>query len=106
MSIKMLLIILGAGLATYFTRFPLMIISGQREMPQKLARFMKFIAPAVLTGLIAPTIFVRQGKVDISFNNAYLIASIITILAVYVSNNMLVAIMTGILSVGIIMYIL
>lgn len=105
MSIKMILIILGAGLATYCTRFPLMIISSKREIPSQLTKFMGFIAPAVLTSLIAPAIFIKQGDIDISMSNQYIVAALITSLAAYISKNMLVSVITGICAVGILMVI-
>ena len=106
MSIRMIFIILGASIVTYCTRFPLMVISGKREIPPKLTKFMSFIAPAILTSLIVPTIFTSQGNIDISFNNKYLIASVITALVAYFSKNMLVAMITGITTVGILIYVL
>ncbi len=100
----MLFIILGAGVATYFTRFPLMILSGKREISPRLAKFMSFIAPAVLTSLIVPTIFINQGSIDISFNNKYIIASFIAALSAYLTKNMLVSVIVGMGTVGILMY--
>jgi branched-subunit amino acid transport protein len=83
-----------------------MVISGKREIPPKLTKFMSFIAPAILTSLIVPTIFISKGNIDISFNNKYLIAAVITTLAAYFSKNILVAMITGITTVGILMYVL
>ncbi|WP_069998076.1 AzlD domain-containing protein [Cellulosilyticum sp. I15G10I2] len=105
MSIKLIVIILGAGLATYFTRFPLLVISGNREIPPRVTKFMSYIAPAVLTSLIVPAIFIKQGHIDISFNNNYIVASVITALSAYCSKNMLLSVITGICTVGILMYI-
>ncbi len=106
MRISILLIILGAGLATYLTRFPLMVISGNREISPKLAKLMSFIAPAVLTSLIAPAIFLREGRIDLSLSNSYIIASVITAIIAYFSKNMLVTVISGIASVAVLMYIL
>lgn len=106
MSINMIIILLGAGLMTYCTRFPLMILSGTKEISPKLTKFMSFIAPAVLTSLIVPAIFVNEGKVDFSLDNKYMIAAVITVIAAYFSKNMLVSVITGVCSVGILMYIL
>lgn len=103
MSIKMMFIILGAGLVTYCTRFPLMVLTSKGELSPKLTKFMSFIAPAILTSLIVPAIFIRQGRVDISFNNHYIIATVITTLSVYFSKNMLIGVIIGISTVGILM---
>jgi len=105
-TIRMIFIILGASIVTYCTRFPLMVISGKWKIPSKLTKFMSFIAPAILTSLIVPTIFIGKGNIDISFDNKYLIASVITALAAYFSKNMLVAMITGITTVGILIYVL
>ena len=106
MSYNMLLIIIGAGVATYCTRFPLMLLSNKNEISPELTKLMSFIAPAVLTSLIVPVIFIRNGGIDISFSNTYIIAAIITAIAAYISKNMLVSVITGISAVGILMYLL
>lgn len=95
MNNEILIAIAGAALVTYCTRFPLMILSGKREIPPRLARFMRFIAPAVLTALIVPSIFVKDGAVAFSHTNPYLWAAAITTLAAWLSKNMLVSVITG-----------
>jgi branched-subunit amino acid transport protein len=99
-----IMVIIGAGIATYFTRFPLMVLSGKREIPGWLVKFMSFIAPSVLTALIVPVIFIKQGSLDISLSNEYVIAAAITGIAAYLSKNMLVSVITGICTVGLLMY--
>lgn len=104
MSAKMIGIILGAGLATYFTRFPMMLLSNNKEISPKLSQFMSFIAPAVLTALIVPAIFLKEGKFAVSLNNPYIIASGITVLVAYVTKKMLITVLTGICTVAMLMY--
>lgn len=106
MSENIILIVIGAGLATYFTRFPLMVLSGNKHLPEWLRKYMNYIAPAVLTALIAPSIFYRQGKLDLSLNNDYLIAAVITGLAAYFTKNMLAAVVTGLCAVGVLTYLI
>jgi branched-subunit amino acid transport protein len=96
----------GAALATYFTRFPLMLLSGKWNVPLKLDRFLSFIAPAVLTALIAPAVVIRQGRLDISLSNKYIVAAIVTVIVSYFSKNMLASVITGVCTVGMLMYIL
>jgi len=105
MSREMLLVILGAGLATYCTRFPLLLIADKRRMPQGLAKFMSFIAPAVLTALIVPAIFIRQGNIYISLNNDYLLSAIVTVLAAYSSRNMFITVVTGLCAVALFVFV-
>lgn len=91
-------VILGAAAATYFTRFPLLVLSGR--VPEWLKRLMSFIAPAVLTALIVPNIFINEGKPGISLSNIYLIAAAVTALIVYYTKNMLLSVVSGVLIVG------
>lgn len=106
MDSKVLIIVAGAAAATYITRFPLMLISGKKEIPKWLERFMSFIAPAVLTSLIVPAIFIKQGKLDFSLSNVYIIASVITGLVAYFARNMLVTVIAGVCTVGLLVYLL
>jgi branched-subunit amino acid transport protein len=92
--------ILGAGIATYLTRFPLLILAKKKDIPKGLLKYMGYIAPAILTALITPAIFIKQGKLDLSFSNTYIFAAIITSLVAYFTKNMLISVITGVCSVG------
>ncbi len=103
MNTEIILLIFGAAIATYLTRFPLMIFSGRGDISKKTVKFMSFIAPAVLTSLIVPIIFIREGSVNLSLGNLYIPAALITVLAAYYSRNMLISVITGISTVGLLM---
>jgi branched-subunit amino acid transport protein len=98
------LIIFGAALATYSTRFPLLLYSGPKHIPTWLEKCLSFIAPAILTALIIPTIFIQQGKVNVTPTNHYLIGSGISIIIAYIFKNPLVTVIVGVLTVGILVY--
>lgn len=100
MKNDILIFIIGAGIATYLTRFPLLVLSRKKEIPEGLLKYMEYIAPSILTALIVPAIFIQNGKLNWSFSNIYIIAAIITSLVAYFSKNMLVSVITGICSVG------
>lgn len=106
MSSNALVIILGAGLATYFTRFPLMLLSGRKGIPGWLEEYMSYIAPAVLTSLIVPAIFIKQGKLDLSLTNEYIIAAAATAFVAYITKNMLVTVIAGVCTVGLFVYLI
>jgi len=102
---EIVLIIAGAALATYATRFPLMLLAGKKDLPKKLVRFMGYIAPAVLTALIVPLIFIDQGELHFSLANRTIIASIITVLTAYFSKSMLASVVAGMGAVILITYL-
>ncbi|MGB1263034.1 MAG: AzlD domain-containing protein, partial [Cognaticolwellia sp.] len=47
----------------------------------KMAKFLSFSAPAVLTAIWVPIIFVQNGQLNSSINNPYLIAATFAVLA-------------------------
>lgn len=106
MKIDIALIVIGAGLVTYSTRFPLMILSGKIKIPVWLEKYLSYIAPAVLTALIVPVIFIKQGKLDFSLTNEYIAAAVLTAIVAYFSKNMLVSVICGILTVAVLSYLM
>lgn len=101
MNSQIMLLIAGGALVTYLTRFPLMLLAGKKKIPEKLAKWMSYIAPAVMTALIVPPIFIRQENLDFSMANDYFIAAVITAFSAYFVKNMLMVIMIGLASAGI-----
>ncbi len=99
------LIIIGAALATYCTRFPLLLYSGPKHIPAGLAKYLSFIAPTVLTALIVPMVFIRQGTIDFKITNDYFLAAIVSGLTAYFFKNTFLAVITGILTVGLFVYL-
>lgn len=101
MNHEMILLIAGGAAATYLTRFPLMLLAGRRKVPEKLAKWMNYIAPAVMTSLIVPAVFIKHGRLDFTLANDYMIAAVITAISAYFIRNMLMTILVGLVSVGI-----
>lgn len=58
-----LLIFAGMALVTYFTRFTMIAILA-REIPEPVARWLRFVPLAVLAALIAPATFLPTGKLE------------------------------------------
>jgi branched-subunit amino acid transport protein len=106
MNSDMIMIIAGSALVTYCTRFPLLIFSTNKNIPAWLSKYLSFIAPAVLTALIVPVVFIKQGKLAFSIANEYIIASIITVIIAYFFKNMLAAVIVGMLTVAFLVYII
>jgi branched-subunit amino acid transport protein len=52
-----------------------------------MAHFLNFSAPAVLTAIWVPIIFVKDNKLDLSPTNPYLLAAIVAIIVAKKTNN-------------------
>lgn len=69
------------------------------RLPLKLnpnvLHFLSYSAPAVLTAILAPIVFVHDKKLDISFDNNYLICAVVAvILAVTTRNTLLTTLLS------------
>ncbi len=99
MNKEIIFIIAGAALVTYCTRFPLLVFAG-KKVPKPVEQYLRYLAPAILTALIVPFVVLKNNSINISFKNDYLIAAIITGVVAYFSKNTLIAVLTGVLTVG------
>ncbi|WP_076417614.1 AzlD domain-containing protein [Colwellia sp. UCD-KL20] len=77
------------------------------KLPLKLNKstlqFLSYAAPAVLTAIIAPLVFVKEHALHISIHNSYLVGAIIACLLAYFTRNTL---LTVIVSMGVFFFIL
>ena len=80
MNIDLLLCILGMALVTLIPRvMPVTLLAG-RELPPLLTRWLSFVPVSVLAALVAPDLLLADGKLNISGDNLFLIATFPTLL--------------------------
>jgi len=84
-----------AGLATYLIRLSFIALMNQSSMPNLIIRSLLFIPPAVLTAIIFPEMFLRDGVLDFSFGNTRLIAGLIAGLVAWRTRNAVITIVVG-----------
>ncbi|MCO4798688.1 MAG: AzlD domain-containing protein [Colwelliaceae bacterium] len=77
-----LLIIFLMALITFSTRYLLIHPKIPLKLSARMVSFLSFSAPAVLTAIWVPIIFIREGQLALSLSNPYLISASI---AVYVA---------------------
>jgi branched-subunit amino acid transport protein len=96
-------IIVGMASIVFVSRY----IFLEPKLPLKLSesthRFLSYSAPAVLTAILAPIVFVRENTLSITLDNNYLIGAIIASLLAYFTRNTL---LTALVSMGIFFFIL
>lgn len=71
------------------------------KLPVRLSKntltFLSYSAPAVLTAIFAPIVFIREGELALSLDNSYLIAAVLAVLLAYTTRNIL---LTTVVSMG------
>ena len=92
------LVMLFGGLITFGMRFSLIYLFGRFEVPLTMRRALHYVPPAVLSAIIFPELFLRNGVLDISFDNIRLLAGFVAILIAWYSKNTLITIIVGMLA--------
>lgn len=85
------LIFVGMAAVTFFTRYTMMAALG-REIPPRLKRWLHYVPPAVLAALIAPAVFVQQGRLALGLPA---LAFTVGILAAWRTRNTFATILVG-----------
>lgn len=71
------------------------------RLPIRLSKntltFLSYSAPAVLTAIFAPIVFIREGSLMVSLDNSYLICAVLATILAYTTRNVL---LTTMLSMG------
>lgn len=88
-------LILGMAIVTFLIRYPVLAFIGRMNLPDKFMDSLRFVPPAVLTAIIIPELFLREGKIDLTLNNAGLVAGILAAIISWRSKNILLTIVIG-----------
>jgi branched-subunit amino acid transport protein len=74
-----LFLIAGMTLVTFAPRvFPLLFLH-RKEIPEPLLRWLSFIPVAILAALLAPSLAVANGRLDLTRHNLFLLAAVPTV---------------------------
>lgn len=83
-----LLIILLLAMITFGTRYLFLHPSLPLRLKPKMIKFLSFSAPAVLTAIWVPIIFIHEGKLTTSVVNPYLWGAIAALVVAHKSKNL------------------
>lgn len=89
------LVMIVGGLITFGMRFSLIYLFGRFEVPETMRKALHYVPPAVLSAIIFPELFLKEGALDISLSNIRLLAGLIAIVTAWFSRNTLLTILAG-----------
>lgn len=89
------LLILGMMVVTFSVRYPVMAIVGRIQLPERVFRALRYVPVAVLTAIIVPELFIRDGHFAITIANAYLVGGMVSIIVAWRFHNLLLTIIIG-----------
>ena len=91
-----LMTIILMAMITFLTRYLFIHPKIPLRLNAKMVSFLSFSAPAVLTAIWVPIIFIREGELALSIYNSYLLAATVAvILAAKRANIYLILIVSG-----------
>ena len=97
------LIILAMAGLVFISRYAFLEPKLPLVLSHNTQRFLSYSAPAVLTAILAPIVFVRENELSLTLDNNYLIGAVIAcIIACYTRNTLL----TALVSMGVFFFIL
>lgn len=100
------LVMLLGGLVTFGMRFSLIYLFGRFQVPEMMRRALHYVPPAVLSAIIFPELFLRDGSLDVSLGNTRLLAGLVAVLTAWFSRNTLVTIIAGMSALFLLQYFL
>ena len=71
-----LLTIVGMMAVTYIPRLLPIVFLSNKELPQAVTQWLSYIPAAILSALLAPSLFIYEGEFSLSFDNMYLWSSL------------------------------
>jgi branched-subunit amino acid transport protein len=94
------LVMLVGGLITFGMRFSLiyLLAEGRFQVPETMRRALHYVPPAVLSAIIFPELFLRNGVLSVSFDNIRLLAGLVATLVAWYSKNTLLTILAGMIA--------
>ncbi|KUK34684.1 MAG: Branched-chain amino acid transport [Caldanaerobacter subterraneus] len=106
MGTKFIISVIGMFLVTYIPRFMPVYGLTKIELPQAVKSFLEYVPVAVLSALLFPVIFIKDGKLFLDLSNVYLLSAIPTFIAAYFTRKLFTPVVVGIVSYVILSYII
>ncbi len=83
------------GLMTFGIRLSFIALAGRWQLPPQVEDALRYVPVAVLTAIVVPDLVYRNGTLDLSPDNARLIAGIIAIGIAWRTRNILLTLLCG-----------
>ena len=84
-------------LITFYNRYALLSPNVKITIGPKLQSFLKYTAPAVLTSLWVPIVFVKEQQINLDLSDPYLSAGLITVIVSLFIRKPLIIVITGLI---------
>ncbi len=88
-TLTLWLTIVGAGAVTFALRLSFIALLGRMGTPLFLGRALRFVPAAVLTAVVIPLLFYKNGALVVSLGNERLLAGLVAALIAWSTRSVL-----------------
>ena len=99
-------VFLLGGLITFGMRFSFIYLFGRFHIPETVRRALHYVPPAVLSAIVFPELFLRDGALDLSPGNYRLLAGLVAVAVAWFSKNTLITIVAGMIALFLLRFLL
>lgn len=92
---KIWLILILGGAATYLTRLSVILLFTRWQVPTWLGRALRLVPAAVFSAIIAQEVFLQNGWINLSFHNERILAALAATLIAWRTKNVLLTLAVG-----------
>ena len=87
--------IVGMALVTYLPRLlPTLFLSG-RTLHPLIASWLRLVPPAVLAAMLAPSLLVSDGTIDLGFDNLFFWAALVAFPVAWLRKSLALTVLVG-----------
>ena len=100
------LTILAIGVLTFGIRLSFIALTDRIALPPFALRVLRFVPVAVLTAIIVPELVLPSGTLDLSLNNARLIAGALAVVVAWRTRNVALTLVVGMVALWLLQFVL
>lgn len=89
------LLILLMAIVTFVPRYLPFALAGKIKLPAAMEQALSFVPIAVLSAIVAQTTLIRDGGIDLSWQNHHALAALAAFITAIVTRHLFVTIGTG-----------
>ena len=103
---QIILLVLAMALVTYLPRLLPLLLFSRSKMPLIVERWLSYVPVAVLAALLAPALFLVQGKFTINLSlNPHFWAALPALATAILTRNMFITVLVGIAATALFRYL-
>ncbi len=88
-------VIFGMGAIVFLNRYLFLEPRLPIRLGSNLRQFLGFAVPSMLTAICGPIVFMPEGRIDLGYDNPYLVSGAVTVALVLYTRNTLASMLLG-----------